>query len=106
MNTEPIRSVLVWDPAVRLFHWSLAVAFLVAYVTEDHWERLHVNAGYLIGILVALRLLWGFVGPPHARFSDFVRSPREVMAYEMPCVPGRPVTSDTTPQAAPWSWCC
>ena len=81
MNAESSRTIPVWDPAVRLFHWSLAGAFLVAYVTEDDWEMLHVNAGYLIGILIALRLLWGFVGTPHARFSDFVRRPREVMAY-------------------------
>ena len=81
MNTTPSRDIPVWDPAVRLFHWTLAGAFLVAYVTEDDWEMLHVNAGYLIGILIALRLLWGFVGPRHARFADFVRSPREVMTY-------------------------
>jgi cytochrome b len=81
MNTESNRSIPVWDPAVRLFHWTLAGAFLVAYVTEDHWEPLHVNAGYLIGILIVLRLLWGFVGPTHARFSDFVRSPSDVMSY-------------------------
>jgi len=62
MNTESNRSIPVWDPAVRLFHWTLAGAFLVAYLTEDHWEPLHVNAGYLIGILIVLRLLWGFVG--------------------------------------------
>jgi len=81
MNAEPNRSIPVWGPAVRLFHWTLAGAFLIAYVTEDHWEPLHVNAGYLIGILIVLRLLWGFLGPTHARFSDFVRSPRDVMAY-------------------------
>ena len=27
--------VRVWDPLVRLFHWSLAVSFLVAFLTED-----------------------------------------------------------------------
>lgn len=81
MNIAPSRSIPVWDPAVRLFHWSLATAFLVAYFTEDEMETLHVNAGYLIGILIGLRLIWGFVGTPHARFSDFVRTPREVMAY-------------------------
>jgi cytochrome b len=81
MNTESSRTIPVWDPAVRLFHWSLAAAFLVAYVTEDHWETLHVNAGYIIGVLIVLRVLWGFTGPRHARFSDFVRTPRQVMAY-------------------------
>ena len=81
MNAEPTRSIPVWDPAVRLFHWTLAGAFLVAYVTEDDWERLHVNAGYLIGTLIVLRLLWGFIGPRHARFTDFVRTPREVISY-------------------------
>jgi cytochrome b len=81
MNAEPHRDIEVWDPALRLFHWSLAGAFLVAYVTGDDWRILHVNAGYLIGILILLRLVWGFVGPRYARFSDFVRTPREVMAY-------------------------
>ena len=81
MNAELSRTIPVWDPAVRLFHWTLAGAFLVAYVTEDEWEMLHVNAGYLIGILIALRLLWGFIGTPHARFADFVHAPSEVTAY-------------------------
>lgn len=81
MNTDSRRDIPVWDPAVRLFHWSLAAAFLVAYVTEDDWEMLHVNAGYLVGILLVLRMLWGFIGPRHARFSDFVRTPRDVIAY-------------------------
>ena len=81
MNASPSRDIQVWDPALRLFHWSLAGAFLVAYTTEDDWATLHVNAGYLIGLLILLRLLWGFVGPRYARFSGFVRSPRQVMAY-------------------------
>jgi cytochrome b len=81
MNAESSRGIPVWDPALRLFHWSLAATFLVAYVTEDHREILHVTAGYIIGVLIVLRVLWGFIGPRHARFSDFVRTPREVMTY-------------------------
>ena len=81
MNSKPNSNIPVWDPAVRLFHWSLAAAFLVAYMTEDYWEILHVNAGYLIGGLLVLRVLWGFIGPTYARFSNFVRTPREVMTY-------------------------
>jgi cytochrome b len=81
MNAESNREIQVWDPALRLFHWSLAGSFLVAYLTEDDWMTLHVYAGYLVGVLILLRLILGFVGSRHARFSDFVRTPREVLAY-------------------------
>lgn len=75
------RSVKVWDPLVRLFHWSLVSAFFIAYFTEDDLLDLHVYAGYFIGGLLAFRLIWGFVGSRHARFSDFVKRPSEVWAY-------------------------
>jgi cytochrome b len=81
MNTEASREIRIWDPAVRLFHWSLAIGFAVAYLTEDDLEAVHVYAGYLVGALVVFRLLWGFVGPQHARFSDFVRGPSVVIGY-------------------------
>jgi cytochrome b len=71
----------VWDIAVRLFHWSLVAAFLIAFITEDDFMDLHTLAGYTVGGLVMFRLLWGFVGSRHARVSDFVRSPAEVMGY-------------------------
>ena len=80
-GVTPPAAVKVWDPLVRVFHWSLATLFLVAYVTGDEIERVHVAAGYAIAGLIALRVVWGFVGPRHARFSNFVRSPREVLAY-------------------------
>lgn len=75
------NQIKVWDPLVRIFHWSLASAFFIAYLTEDDWLDLHVLAGYLVAGLVAFRLVWGLVGTRHARFSDFVRPPREVFAY-------------------------
>ncbi len=75
------RLVKVWDPLVRVFHWSLVTAFFVAYITEDELLDLHVFAGYLIAVLLAFRLIWGFVGSRHARFSDFVKRPGEVWAY-------------------------
>lgn len=81
MKTDTPQEIRVWDPAVRLFHWTLATAFLVAYFTEDEFQWLHNNAGYLIGGLLVFRLLWGFLGPRHARFGDFVRPPAQVVAY-------------------------
>ena len=73
-------SVRVWDPFVRIFHWSLAGLFLLAYATGNEIKNVHIAAGYTIAGLLTLRILWGIVGPRHARFSDFVRSPRAVLA--------------------------
>jgi cytochrome b len=80
-GARPPATVQVWDRFVRVFHWSLAALFLVAFVTGDEIEGVHIAAGYAIALLVALRIVWGFVGPTHARFASFVRSPRGVFAY-------------------------
>jgi cytochrome b len=70
-----------WNPLVRLFHRSLVLAFPAAFASGDEWLDLHVPAGDLLGGLIAFRLVWGIVGPRHARFSDFVRLPAAVRAY-------------------------
>jgi len=75
------KMVRVWDPLVRVFHWSLVIAFFVAYFTEDDLLTLHVYAGYFIGGLLVFRLIWGFIGSRHARFSDFVKRPSEIWTY-------------------------
>lgn len=80
-DAAPAGTVRVWDPFVRVFHWSLVGLFALAFATGGEVEWLHLLAGYSIVALVALRVAWGFVGPRHARFSDFVRPPREVQAY-------------------------
>ena len=75
------RQIKVWDPLIRIFHWSLVGAFAIAFVTEDEWLVLHVYAGYLITGLLVVRLFWGVIGTRYARFSDFVRPPREALNY-------------------------
>lgn len=75
------NTIKVWDPLVRVFHWTLVGAFAVSYLTEDELLDLHVFSGYLIGGLILFRLLWGVVGTRHARFAGFVRGPGAVVAY-------------------------
>jgi cytochrome b len=72
----------VWDPLVRVFHWSLVGSVAVAWLTGDGGPKtLHHWAGYVAAALIAVRLVWGLVGTRHARFSAFVRHPRAVLVY-------------------------
>ena len=83
-RVEPARGqpeVKVWDPFVRIFHWGLVTAFLVAWATGDESKRVHILAGYCVIGLVALRIVWGIIGAKHARFASFVRGPRAVTGY-------------------------
>ena len=77
-----IEKVRVWDPLIRIFHWTLVAAFTIAYFTDDEDLLLpHVWAGYVVVGLLVFRILWGFVGSVHARFADFVCSRATVVSF-------------------------
>ena len=80
-GSTPPATVKVWDLFVRVFHWSLVLLFAIAYLTDDEVQRVHIVTGYAIAGLLGARIVWGFIGPRHARFDDFVHSPRAVFAY-------------------------
>ena len=72
-------AIKVWDPLVRIFHWALVIAFFTAYATGEDVHELHEWMGYTVLGLVVFRIVWGFVGPAHARFADFLRGPAEIL---------------------------
>ena len=75
--------VVVWDLPTRVFHWLLAATFLVEWLTRDDARYLdfHVFCGYLIGALIAFRVIWGFVGTRWARFTSFAFGPMAALRY-------------------------
>ncbi len=85
--------VTVWDPYVRYGHWALVAMFAVAYLSgEDEGggpDQLHIWTGYAVGITVALRIVWGFIGTQHARFTDFACRPETALRYLADMMRGR-----------------
>ena len=75
------RQVAVWDPLVRLIHWSLALTILLNGTFVDAESQTHEWIGYIALGLVGLRLVWALVGPRHARFSAFPPSPGRAVRH-------------------------
>ncbi len=81
MSTDS-ETVKVWDPFVRMFHWSLITLFAFAWYTgENHDMDRHRAAGYAIFALVVFRIFWGFAGGRTARFAQFLKGPGAIAAY-------------------------
>ena len=99
MSTEKIR---VWDPFVRLFHWSLVVSFFIAYLSGEEESLLHIYSGYAVILLVISRLFWGFVGTRYARFRQFAYSPASAIEYLKELAAGRPKHYTGHNPAAAW----
>ncbi len=78
----PLKLVRVWDLPVRVFHWSLVLLVLCSWVSaENGLLRVHLWSGLALLTLLVFRIIWGFVGSSTARFSQFVRSPRQALEY-------------------------
>lgn len=80
--------VRVWDIGVRFFHWSLVACFTAAWLTSEARDDTHQWVGLAAAGLIAFRLLWGLIGPRHARFTQFVRSPLATIKYGLDILRG------------------
>ncbi len=79
--TASAKPVTLWDPVVRLTHWSVALVVLMNAVLTEGGSTLHLWAGWAgLGLLV-LRLVWGLLGPSEARFSAFPPNPAAALAH-------------------------
>jgi len=85
------QTVRVWDPLVRLFHWSLAGAFIANYFVTEAGEGWHRWIGYFAVAWICVRTVWGFVGRGAARWSDFWPTPERVKTHVRDLLAGRDV---------------
>lgn len=87
---------LVWDLPLRAFHWLLFLSIVGLWVTgkadadymdwltkhfDVTWMEWHFRIGYFVIGLLLFRIIWGFIGPKHARFVNFVPGPAKFFSY-------------------------
>lgn len=81
MNNK--QTILVWDLPTRVFHWLLVICFAGAWLTSEseRLQMIHYAFGYSAVALVLFRLVWGFIGTKYARFSQFIKGPKEMIGH-------------------------
>jgi len=75
------QQIQVWDPLIRFFHWSIVILVCLNLFILEEGEAPHRYVGYSVGILLLVRLLWGFIGSRYARFSQWWPKKDSVLSY-------------------------
>ena len=78
------KIIRIWDLPIRLFHWLLVVGIVLSFVTVKiggNAMELHARVGYCVLALIVFRICWGLIGSHHARFINFVPSPKGLLNY-------------------------
>jgi cytochrome b len=73
--------IRVWDPVVRIFHWTVVVGCVVDLFILEDGKTAHRVIGYIVAFALVVRLLWGLIGSKHARFADFAPTPTKLGGY-------------------------
>lgn len=70
---EVTGKVFVWPLCTRIIHWIIASSFTFSFITSFNKEYFifHIAFGYVFGVVLSFRIIWGFVGPKYATFNTF-----------------------------------
>ncbi len=78
------KKIRIWDLPIRAFHWLLVLCIIGSLISVNiggnaiEW---HAYFGYCILTLLIFRIVWGFVGSTHARFSSFFPTRSRILGY-------------------------
>jgi len=78
------KIIRVWDLPIRTFHWLLVFCIAGSLITinlSDNLIEWHAYFGYSVLTLIIFRIVWGFIGSTHARFSSFFPSREKILNY-------------------------
>lgn len=92
VDAEP-TTVVAWDVPTRLFHWSLVILIILAWVSRKYGDAglvWHKWNGYAILVLIVFRVIWGFMGSSTARFRSFTHWPWVSARYAVDFLLRRP----------------
>ena len=85
------QHVVLWDPLVRAFHWTLAAAFVLNRFFTEAGDRPHQVLGYVAVALIAFRVAWGFGPTGAARWAHFWPTGPRIAAHLRELKQGRPL---------------
>jgi cytochrome b len=94
----------VWSKITRYFHWILVICIAATFISAEFKNALlaHVAFGSIAGGLLTFRLIWGFIGPTHAKFSHFNFSLSDLLYYLTNLFKDRKIYAGHNP-AASWA---
>ncbi|HEY4368141.1 MAG TPA: cytochrome b/b6 domain-containing protein [Steroidobacteraceae bacterium] len=80
--SPPSVHVRIWDAPLRLVHWLIVLCVAISWWTSKIGElEYHRYSGYVLLGLLVFRLYWGFAGGDTARFVNFIKGPKAILAY-------------------------
>lgn len=104
-----MKKTLVYDWPTRIFHWLFAglfvAAFFIAKTFDDESSQYpyHMLLGITLAFVVVLRIIWGFVGSRHARFSSFILNPLDLVKYFKGVLSAKPELDAGHNPASSWA---
>ena len=90
----------VWDPFVRVFHWSLVSCVILNFFVVDDGETLHRFVGYTASGLVVARLVWASSAANTRASPTSSRPPCGCAPTSRRCAPAGATSS---PATIPWA---